>query len=230
VHGLPAGTAAAAGLLLLLACLLPVPAAAAGEGGRGEGGGRDGSRDAGNQEKPQEPAGKVGEKEARSAMETFEVAVAVKEPEARRTAVRELARYSHPLIAKRLLRLAVSDEPSDLRAEAFRALGRQAEDTARLARAVSSWLEAEAKESRKALAKGDFGLVMDRRTGEPVLDTPEGRAALEAKRARGRMLAASVELLARWKHRSGGFREAVVGFLQDGEDGLVAACLRLLGG
>ena len=211
-----AAGAAAAGLLLSL-CASPPPVALAGDG-KGAGAAEALST-----------AAKVGEKEAKAAMLTFEETTGAKEPERRRAALLELAKHSHPLIAQRLLRLAVSGEPAELRVEAFRALARQGEGADRHGRTVAAWLEAEVKESRKATARGDFGLVMDRKIGEPVLDTPEGKAALDAKRARARVRAAAVDLLAGWRFRSEGFRETVIHFLQDGDDGLVASCLGLLG-
>lgn len=151
-----------------------------------------------------------------------------KDPVRRREALSDLGRRSHPLIADRLLRIATGDEPPDLREAAFRTLALQGGEAARAAPRVAAWLVAEERASRKALARGDFGLPVDRRSGEPILDGEEGRAALEEKRARGRARAAAVDLLRAWEFRSDACGEALRHFLQDGSDALAVAVLRTL--
>jgi hypothetical protein len=159
----------------------------------------------------------------------YDEATKAKDPAARREALAALSGFAHPLVADRILRVAVGREEEGLRAAAFRALGGQEGESTRLAPRVSAWLAAEAEEARRAVARGEFGFVVDRRTGDPILDTPEGKAALEAKRARGRVRAEAVALLRSWRFRRPDLLETAARFLQDGDDGLVVACLGLLG-
>ncbi len=169
------------------------------------------------------------DREAKAALKAFDTAMQLTERDRRMTALHDLGRFAHPLVAERLLRVAVGDDDVEFRTAAFRALAEQPDPSGRVARSVTAWIAATHGAARRALAKGDFGLVIDRRTGEPDLESEAGKAAVAAKRARARLVAAAIDLAGAADVRAEALREAVLFYLQDGDDDLVALCLRIAG-
>jgi hypothetical protein len=135
----------------------------------------------------------------------------------------------HPKVADRLLALALKDPEPLVRAAAFKGLGRQKTSKSTLGPRLARFLSQAAEEGRKAKARGDYGVLVDVKTGEVDTESDAGKAALRAKRERGKMLASAVDALDALGHREKDSVDCLREFLSDGNDDLVAHSLKMLG-
>jgi hypothetical protein len=134
----------------------------------------------------------------------------------------------HPKVADRLLRTLRRAREPEVRSAILGALGHQKTSQEKVMKKVVTWLRERAREDRGRIARGDSGLVIDPRTGDPDLLSPEGQLRLARWRARSEMLREAVycvRLLCPERPRRA---EDLLVFLQDPHDGLVVETLHLL--
>ncbi len=167
------------------------------------------------------------DEQAKEALERFERDFATRDTDNQVEAVNSLRKVLHPRVADRLLDLALKGKDTAVRTTALKGLARQASSAQRLGPRIAKWLEDQADANRKAKAKGDYGIPVDPRTGDPVYDTPEAKEKIRLRRERGQMLAEAVKCLGTWEFRSA--LETLEEFLQDGNDDLVAEVLGQIG-
>jgi len=171
----------------------------------------------------------VPEKEAKDALEKFEQSFATEDLDFKVEAVERLRKTIHPLVAERLLAIATKDTQPLVRAAAYRGLGLQKPSKSTVGPKLARMLSQAAKEGAQAKARGDYGVRIDPKTGEVDTESPEGKAALRAKRERGKMLAEAVRALDTLGHRERDSVESLLEFMSDGNDDLVAYCIGMLG-
>jgi hypothetical protein len=198
-------------LLVLCAALLPAAAARAGD------------------PVPPPPAENVPDAKAKEAIEAFRRDFKSEDMDRRLDALKRLRHVVHPDVADVLLDLALQGKEAEVRAAAFRGLTFQKTSAKVLGPKVARFLAEAAEANRKAKAKGDYGFLVDRKTGEPDYDSPEGKAAMRVKRDRGKMLAEAARLLDSLGYREKDSVEAFREFLFDGDDDLVAMVLGMFG-
>ena len=167
--------------------------------------------------------------EAKEALDRFARDFASEFVDLRLEALRRLRKTSHATVAGRLFDIALKDADASVRTEAFCGLQWQKSSAKALGPRIARWLGDIAEQSRKARARGDYGVLVDPKTGEPDTTSPEAAALARAGKERGRMLAEAVGLLRAWEHRDRDSVEVLVEFLQDGNDDLVAHVLATLG-
>lgn len=169
---------------------------------------------------------------AKSALEKFRTDMKQEGDSLRVMAVRALSKVAHPAVVDALLDIASKSgekaESVKVRTEAFRGLQRQKPSAKTLGPRVTKVLVETAEENRKLKAKGDYGYRIDPKTGKTDYESPEGKAALEAKRARGAMFAEALKILDAMEHRDESAVEAIEDFLLDGNDDVVVCALGLL--
>jgi len=171
----------------------------------------------------------VADKDARDALERFEREFDTEDIDFRLEALGRLRRVIHPDVSERLLDLAFKHADTAIRGAAFRGLAFQKPSAKIIGPRVARVLREEAEVSLKKKRRGDFGLVVNPRTGEVDTESPEGQAALRVKRDRGRMLAEAVRVLYHLDYRDRYSVETLEAFLDDGNDELVALVLELFG-
>jgi hypothetical protein len=176
--------------------------------------------------KPAEP---VPDEKAKEAIERFRKDFAAEFVDDRKAAVERLSAVGSPLVADVLLGIAFHEQVVMLRTAAFRGLLRQTASAKTLGPKVTRWLVDLAAANRKAKNRGDYGVVLDRKTGDVDTQSEEGKAALKAKREKGMMMAEALGLLDGLGYREKDSVEALCDFLQDGNDDLVATALGMLG-
>lgn len=175
------------------------------------------------------PAELVADDKAKEAIDRFRKDGDTEDIDLRLQAVERLSRVGSPLVADVLVDLALKDKVVTVRTEAFRGLLRQTASAKTVGPRVSRWLVEAAAANRKAKARGDYGVLLDRKTGEVDSQSEEGKAALRAKRDRGKMVAEAMRLLDGIGWREKDSVEALSDFLQDGNDDVVAIALGMLG-
>jgi hypothetical protein len=200
-------------LLASLLLLAPSPAALAGEDGV----------------PGPKPAEEVSEDKAKEAIERFRREFETEDLDLRLESLERLARVGHASVANLLLDLAMKHPENLVRATAFKGLGRQVGSAKILGPKLAWYLAGEAKANAKAKARGNYGVLVDPKTGDADTESPEGKAKLREKRERGRMLAEAVKLLDVLGYRQRDSVEALQEFLSDGNDDLVAQVLGLFG-
>lgn len=173
-------------------------------------------------------ATEVSKTEARDCLDAFAKEMRARDSSARCRAVEAVGAYSHAKIADALLSLAKKSSDAALSAECYRQLARQTSSASSVTKAVVRTLVAEAEEDRRAFARGDIGIDMDPRTGDPVVDTPEAKAAILAMEQRGAMLAEAQRCVRRLKEPVPRHAEALLAFLQSPSDTLVVATLETI--
>jgi hypothetical protein len=226
---------AAAAVLVLAVLLLPFPAS----GAPGEEPPRpDPAKPAGPAKPPadEEPPAKevkdVPDAAAKEALDAFAREFDTEDLDYQIEAVRRLRKVVHPEVADRLLGLALSEDPKIhllVKGEGFRGLRFQKTSAKAVSAKVSRWLGEAAKVNAKMKARGDYGVLVDVKTGEVDTESPEGQAALRNKRDRGKMLAEAVKLVRDLGYRDSRSVEVFTEFLSDGNDDLVALVLRAFG-
>ncbi|MCK6481362.1 MAG: hypothetical protein HUU06_06910 [Planctomycetaceae bacterium] len=211
-----------AALLLVLAGL-PLPAAAD----------EDGKKPEAEAPPPAKEVKDVPEEEAKAALDSFARQVDTEDLDFQIEAVKRLRKVVHPTVAARLMDIAMDDYPGKIpvlvRAEAFRGLLLQKTSAKTVAPRVSKWLGQAAEANRKAKARGDYGVLLDPKTGDADTTSPEGQKVLRAKRDRGRMLSEAVKLVRDLDYRDRQSVEVFEEFLSDGNDDLVALVLGAFG-
>jgi hypothetical protein len=198
-------------VLALGALLAPVPAAFAGD------------------PPPPAPAENVADDKAKSAIESFKREFKGEDIDLRLEAVARLRKVVHPDVATLLWDLAFKEKDVNVRAAAFKGLAYQKTSAKTLGPKLARFLSDAAEENRKAKARGHYGFVIDKKTGEPDLESPEGKEALRVKRERGKMMAEAVRALDLLEYRESDSVEALREFLSDGNDDVVALALGMLG-
>jgi hypothetical protein len=178
---------------------------------------------------PPPPAENAPDATARDAIETFRRDFAVEDWGRRVEALDRLRCVVHPDVAAVLLDLALEGKDCAVRASAFRGLTLQRNDAKALGPRVDGALAEAAKEIGRARAKWDYGILLDRKTGEPDLKSPEGKAALLLKRERGKMLSEAVRLLGGLGWRGKETLDSFRVFLGDGNDDLLVHCMEQIG-
>jgi hypothetical protein len=165
------------------------------------------------------------EPEAKAALQRFAAEYRRKDPKARLEAIEHLGGVVHPTVADRLARtLRRLKDPAQI-AAACRGLARQKSAAAESGAAVSGFLMDHAEEEGKRAARGDFGIPIDPKTGDLVLDTAESRAAMETAQARATMFHEALKALEALDYYDPADVEPLSGFLQSFDDALVAAVL-----
>lgn len=171
------------------------------------------------------PAPAVPEAVAKRTVEAMRPDLKAKDPRVRARAVEGLGAVDHPLVARELLgRLRKEADPLALEA-VVAALGRQRTSAADVGKKLLEHLAAAAEAERKREAAGSPGFPVDPRTGEPALDTKEGREAVEAMTARSRVALAAIRALEALAVPAGANALAWTPLLQDPNDDLVVATL-----
>ncbi|MCG3135457.1 MAG: hypothetical protein HMLKMBBP_03113 [Planctomycetes bacterium] len=174
----------------------------------------------------------VADAAAKSAVDKFKADMKQEGESLRAMAVRTVGRVAHPSVVDALFEVATRSgdkaETVKVRTEAFKALQRQKPSAKTLGPRMTKYLVEAAEENRKRKAKGDYGVLVDPKTGKTDYTSPEGKAALETKRLRGAMTAEALKILDTLEHRDDDAVDALREFLLDGNDELVACALTLL--
>lgn len=148
----------------------------------------------------------------------------------RAKAVQTLGKVVHPNVAAVLLKIALEDDHHDIvQAAAFKGLAAQKPSAATWGPKVAKYLVEAAETNRKRKARGDFGVKIDPKTNKTDTESPEGKAALQAKRERGQMLAEAMRAFDATGERGRDDVETLQEFLADGNDDLVALVLTIFG-
>jgi len=176
-----------------------------------------------------EEAVSLGPAEIRSVLAEFGRAYRAKDGDARASAVSALAPVDDPKVAEKLLRALRTEKDPVVLGALFDALARQEATKGKVMKKVMAWLANEAEEQRKRVARGRVGVRIDPRTGEPDLDSEEGRLVLAETRARGEVLCEAVRCTRLLAKEAPPSAEAVVPFLQDPLDDLVVETLGAIG-
>ncbi len=186
----------------------------------------------GAEEAPPARVENVPDAAAKTALETFVREFDTEDLDYQIDAVRRLRKVVHPTVADRLLELALSEDPKVhllVKGEGFRGLRFQKTSAKVVAAKVARWLGEAARVNAKKKARGDYGVLVDPKTGDVDTESPEGQAALRTKRDRGKMLAEAVKLVRDLEYRDAKSVEVFTEFLSDGNDDLVALVLQSFG-
>ncbi len=171
----------------------------------------------------------VSKKEAKAALDRFKREFDTEDIDLRLDSMSRLRKVIHPEVADKFLDLALRHPDFAVRGKAFSALSKQVTSKKKIGPSVARYLHDQAKAAKKRKAKGDYGVILDKKTGEPITDTPEAKEKLREKRERGKMLAAAVKCIYKLDYRDKKAVESLEEFLSDGDDTLVAYVLELFG-
>lgn len=174
------------------------------------------------------PPPAVSKETAKEAVETFDAAMKAKEEEARLKAIEALGAVDHEEAADRLLKELRRSRTSALRQALFDALARQTASTAEVGPVVEKTVMLLAAETADRLKRGDAGFLIDRKTGDADVKSPEGRAALAESAAREQAIAAGFRCLLTLDYHKRLDADAVVAVLHSAEDELVTAALETM--
>lgn len=175
------------------------------------------------------PAENVPDDKAKESIERFRREFETQDIDLKLEALGRVSRIVHPDVAVLLLDLALKSKEVPLQGAAFKGLAHQKTSTKTIGPRVSRWLLDAAKESRKARARGDYGVVIDKKTGDADTQSEEGKAALRVKRDRGKMIAEAMRLLDGLGYREKDSVDGLRDFLDDGNDDVVVITLGMLG-
>jgi hypothetical protein len=175
------------------------------------------------------PAENVPDDKAKEAIGRFQREFENQDLDLRLEAVGRLRKVIHPDVAKLLLDLAFKNDLVPVREAAFKGLALQKTSAKTVGPRVAKYLTDAAEENRKAKARGDYGLVIDVKTGEVDTTSDAGKKAHRARQERGRMLAQAVKVLDELAYRDRDGVDTLREFLTDGNDDLVAFVLGMLG-
>lgn len=175
------------------------------------------------------PAEAVSPEKAKEAIERFRREFETEDIDLKLEALARVSRIDHADVAALLLDLALRTKDVPVRTAAFKGLAHQKASVKAVGPRVSRWLLDAAKENAKARARGDYGVVIDKKTGDVDTKSDEGKAALRVKRERGRMIAEAMRLLDGVPLPVPDPVEGLREFLDDGNDDVVVITLGMLG-
>lgn len=178
--------------------------------------------------KDPKPASGVSKEAAKKAVDQFDDAMKSKEELVQIEAVRTLGEVDHEAAADRLIKELRRRESSDLRRALFEALARQAASREEVGAAVERMVMELAAEMADRFKRGDAGFLIDRKTGEPDVKSPAGKAALADSAARERALAAGFRCLLTLDYHKRLEADTVTAVLHSAEDELVTAALETM--
>lgn len=173
-------------------------------------------------------AAQATDRDADAAIAAFDAGRSGKTSAELRKLVATLAAVRHPKVTERLAAVAEDDAAAaDLRAACFEQLALRGADAKSLASRVGRWIAKASDEEREALLKGDFGVPVDRRTG----DVPKGRetdVAIAKGRAKAMVHAAALRCAVAlgWKPKEPA--EFLRPFVQSAFDELVIPALEVI--
>jgi hypothetical protein len=171
----------------------------------------------------------AGDAAARAAVSATRRDARSKDRVVRARASAALGGTDHAVAAKELLaRLRVETEPSVQRA-IVEALATQRAARADVVTRLLPWIAAQAEADRRREGRGDPGFPVDPRTGDPLLASPEGQAALARGTDAGAARAAALRLVAADERVLAEHAGEWIPFLQDAHDDLVVCVLEALG-
>jgi hypothetical protein len=140
--------------------------------------------------------------------------------------LRALAAGRHERVAKCLVEtVATGDVLVETRIAALRAFPLQGKGAVRHVSRLDKWLRGESRKDAEDIRGGRIGVPVDRRTGDPVTDTPAARRALREGEARARLLAAGIATLREMKHEPKKAASLLLPFLQSPYDELAVAAV-----
>ncbi|MFM8979036.1 MAG: hypothetical protein ACKOSS_01015 [Planctomycetia bacterium] len=178
---------------------------------------------------PAAAARALAEAEVGAVLAALKKAARVEGDAARAAALRAAVPGVHAKVAEQLLHVLAHEPGGEAQAACLALLGAQAAASAKVAPAVLRWLDGEAAAEEERRARGDPGFLLDPRTHDPVLETPEGQQALERLAARGMAWGEGLRLAAALAgERPAGIAAWDV-FLHHPRDATVVEALRLLG-
>jgi HEAT repeat protein len=170
----------------------------------------------------------ASETEAKAALQRFAEEYRAKAPDARRAAIEHLGAVAHPAVADRLLRtLRRLKDPAQI-AAACRGLSRQKSSAAEAGSGVARLLVAEAEVEAKSITR-NYGLPVDPKSGDLILDTPEARRAIAEAEARNAMRLDALRCLEALGYHDPADVEPLCTLLQSPHDGLVIGMFGTLG-
>jgi hypothetical protein len=164
----------------------------------------------------------------RQALAAFSRSARSKLPGERIEAVRALGGLVDAGVAKRLLAFARREQDPEVLAATFDALAAQRPHAPLVAAKLAERLAEESAARRARAARGDAGVLIDPRTGDPDLTSPAGLARLHAQRGRSRMLASLMTALEALGWEPDRSPPDVTPLLQDPADEVVIGALSLL--
>lgn len=151
-----------------------------------------------------------------------------KDPAARIRSADALGATDEPLVADELVARLRKERDLGVEEAVIRALGRQRASRVAVEKVIVLRLAAAADEDRKRALASDPGFLVNPKTGNPDLTSPEGRLALETQAARSRVRCAAIGAL---KALGAEFARPCldwIPFLQDPNDDLVVATLEAI--
>lgn len=178
---------------------------------------------------PALPTRALAEAEVAPVLAALKKAARVEDDSARAAALRAAVPGVHARVAEQLLQLLAHEGGGHAQAACLALLEAQAASSAKVAPAVLRWLDGEAAAEEQRRQRGDPGFLLDPRTNEPLLDTPEGQQALARLEARGEAWAEGLRLAAALAHERPAGIAAWAVFLHHPRDATVVEDLRLLG-
>jgi hypothetical protein len=146
----------------------------------------------------------------------------------RALAVRGHLAKGHARVVAELLRVLARDADPVVSEACLAVLTLQKAAAAKVVPAVTKWLDAEAEAASARRKKNDPGFPLDPRTGEPEVDTLEGRAAMALLEARGRACHQAVRCVRALASEPPSNPLAWTVLLEDAHDPLVAELLGAL--
>lgn len=174
------------------------------------------------------PAAAVPDEQAKAALDRFEKETDRVSPEAYEKALRELAKVPHPDVADRLLKELKHARDPAREAAALDGLAGQKPSAEKVGKVVERILLKESKQIADQFKRGDAGYLIDHRTGDPDVTSPEGKAALAKLKARDLMVASALRCLLALDVHEHVDADAVAPLLQSAEDELAVAALEAI--
>jgi hypothetical protein len=152
--------------------------------------------------------------------------------ESRQKALRTLGKVLDRRVAKQIFEIAKKGSDPLVRTVAFELLPAQKKVAPELGKRLETLVTALAERYRKDRLKGfpkDCRIPVDPKTGDLVVDTPEGRKALGNRRIRERLCAAGIRCLIAFGTRNTMRAETLEAFYLSGCDELVVAAVEYHG-
>ncbi|MDJ0523281.1 MAG: hypothetical protein QNJ90_14520, partial [Planctomycetota bacterium] len=171
----------------------------------------------------------AGPKEVRAALKEFSRASKAKSAAERMDAVRALASVHHEKATVRLVKFTRSEDDPEVLAVAFEALAGHKPFAKRIVPALADRIADEARREHKRMSRGDAGIRIDPRSGDPDVKSPDGLKRLRATELRSRMLTSLLRTLNALEWTPRRKTPDLTPFLQDASDDLVVAVLTWMG-
>lgn len=143
--------------------------------------------------------------------------------------LKHLIAVDHPLVTARLHALSEDAEADGVsRTAAFDALAARAETDATVAPRIAKWVERASKDAAESLAKGDFGVPVDKKSGQPKRGA-EAEAAVRKGVESGKAVAAGLRVAVKlgWKPKDPA--DTLRPFLQSPYDDVAVQALAMVG-